>query len=88
MLVIFTSLFELDRINSARTIDHYSYLNKYHLHLEFFSTALLFNLISRLYIIMIALINDVEGNPRPKGKAKQLLQICHWNLKNISAHNF
>ena len=31
---------------------------------------------------------DVKENPGPNPSLNQIFSICHWNLDNISAHNY
>ena len=41
-----------------------------------------------LYSLTIKFSGDIEENPGPKPNSCDFLSICHWNLNNISAHNF
>ena len=41
-----------------------------------------------LQILLVLLSGNVEINPSPKRTPKANLSICHWNLNNISAHNY
>ena len=41
-----------------------------------------------LYIRLVNHSGDVEKNPGPKSYSAQYLTICHWNLNNITVHNF
>ena len=41
-----------------------------------------------LYLILTKRNGDIEQNPGPKFTSSQSFSICHWNLNNISAHNF
>ena len=41
-----------------------------------------------LYSILVKLSGDVEENPGLKPKPCQSFLICHWNVNNVSAHNF
>ena len=42
-----------------------------------------------LYLIrLIRLSSGIELNPGPKPSAFKYLSICHWNLSNITSHDF
>ena len=38
--------------------------------------------------IVLKLSCDIEENPGPKPRSNQSFSISHWNLNNISAHNY
>ena len=38
--------------------------------------------------IVLILNGDIEHNPGPKRSPNQISSLCHWNLNNISAHNY
>ena len=45
--------------------------------------------ITLLYIFVLFLCHgDIEPNPGPKKLLKYSISVCHWNLNNLSAHNF
>ena len=45
--------------------------------------------ITLLYIFVLFLCHgDIEPNPGPKKLLKNSISVCHWNLNNLSAHNF
>ena len=41
-----------------------------------------------LHSLLILLSADVELNPGSKSASTSNISICHWNLNNISAHNY
>ena len=41
-----------------------------------------------LYEIVLKLSCDIEENLGPKPSFNQSFSVCHWNLNNISAHNY
>ena len=41
-----------------------------------------------LLSILITLCGDVESNPGPKTISQEGFSVRHWNLNNVSAHNF
>ena len=46
------------------------------------------SLLTWLYSLLILLSSDVELNPEPKRVTISKISIYHWNLNNISAHNY
>ena len=38
--------------------------------------------------ILITLSGGVETNPGPKRNSAETISFCHWNLNNISSHNY
>ena len=56
------------------TIHFFNALGNFFLHVSFFS-------------LLTILSGDVESNPGPS-RNQSSLNICHWNLNSISAHNF
>ena len=41
-----------------------------------------------LFSILVKLSGDVEENPGPRPQSCQSLSIDHWNVNNVSVHNF
>ena len=41
-----------------------------------------------LHSLLLMLSSDVELNPGPLSNCKGYFSICHWNLNNISAHDY
>ena len=41
-----------------------------------------------IFINMILLCKDIEGNSGPKTKPNDNLSVCHWNINSIPSHNF
>ena len=41
-----------------------------------------------VYFITIKFNGNIKENPGPQPKSCDSLSICHWNLRNNSAHNF
>ena len=37
---------------------------------------------------LISLIGDVQFNPGPKDKSRNVFSICHWNLNSTAAHSY
>ena len=54
----------------------------------YFAKAVLYINLMWLYSLAIKCSGDIEDNPGPKPNSCEFLSICHWNLNNISAHNF
>ena len=40
------------------------------------------------YSLLLLLSGDAELNPGPRRNSRNAFSICHWNLNNISAHNY
>ena len=45
-------------------------------------------LVAWFYSLLLLLSGDVEINPWQKHNSSKAFSICHWNLNNISAHNY
>ena len=46
-------------------------------------------LLTLVYIFIFLQCNgDIEPNPGPEKLKTKYLSVCHWNLNNLSAHNF
>ena len=41
-----------------------------------------------LHALIIRLGGDIETNPGPKPNPCHNFSICHWNLNNLTAHNY
>ena len=56
--------------------------------LSFLTIAVNVSIATWVYSNLISLSGDVQLNPGPKNKSDVNFSICHWNLNNISAHNY
>ena len=53
------------------------------------SQSVFLSLLTVLYIFLFLQSHgDIELNPGPRKTKENTISVCHWNLNNISAHNF
>ena len=83
------------RISGTSTNDRYNLIRKFVSILEnlfpfyYDLEGVYTTVITLLYIFVLFLCHgDIEPNPGSKKLKKDSLSVCHWNLNNLSAHNF
>ena len=83
------------RISGTSTDNRYNLMRKFVSMLEnlllfyHYLEGVCITVITLLYIFVLLLCHgDIEPNPGPKKLKKNSLSVCHWNLNNLSAHNF
>ena len=83
------------QISGTSTNNRYNLIRKFVSILEnllpfyYYLEGVYTTVITLLYIFVLFLCHgDIEPNPGPKKLLKNSISVCHWNLNNLSAHNF